>query len=373
MKHVIWALVTVAAFLIGMDVGREQRTTVPGGPPASGGTGSGSAAVGGRATVPADARASAGRAPSASDWTASLDRLDELTRSGESAAAVALSGRLLGDLQRLARDGEVGRADHLLGAYLERNPQDPDAYLLESDLRQMQGRQAAALAPLLDLLEFADDPAVVARARDRLALLVNAREAQLANTGDVAALIRLFQDLSQRDPGFDGHRLRLVHWLLQAGRVDDAEQVLAETGTAGVDPREREDLAEQVRAARSGLPLERRDDGSWHVRARMGGAPLDLLVDTGATTTAISRARADAMAAEPTGVRVKVRTANGVVESEVHRVSPVDIGGVHLDSLNVLVLDGPLPKGADGLLGMDVLSRFPAIPGVGTAAASAEP
>ena len=73
------------------------------------------------------------------------------------------------------------------------------------------------------------------------------------------------------------------------------------------------------------------------------------------------------MEAEPTGVRVKVSTANGVVESDVERVSDVDIGGVHLDSLNVLVLDGPLPEGADGLLGMDVLSRFPVVPGLHTA------
>jgi predicted aspartyl protease len=60
-----------------------------------------------------------------------------------------------------------------------------------------------------------------------------------------------------------------------------------------------------------------------------------------------------------------VQTAGGVIESEVHRVTDLEIGALRLDSLSVLVLDGPLPRGVDGLLGMDVLSRFPGEPGTG--------
>jgi clan AA aspartic protease (TIGR02281 family) len=155
--------------------------------------------------------------------------------------------------------------------------------------------------------------------------------------------------------------------LLRAGRAEQAERVLAETGTVGVDPETREDLAAQIQLARTGLPFQRRD-GALHVNARLAGRPLELLVDTGATVTAISRAGVAALGARPTGQWVQVQTAGGVIESEVHRVTDLEIGALHLDSLTVLVLDGPLPRDVDGLLGMDVLSRFAGEPAIGVPA-----
>ena len=356
MKHVIWAAVALVAFVAGLYLGRSPDESQP----------SAEAWETPAQRAPLRRESIAARAGSAVEarmadlgtdagWYSALDRLEALARAGEGAT---LQKRLLEALHQRARDGEVAAAAALLQAYLQRNPHDPEAHLLDSDLQQMQGRSEAALAPLLTLLGFADEPEVVSRARDRLRLLVNAREAHLANTGDTAGLIRLFEDLAQRDPTFDGHRLRLAHWQLRAGRVEEAERTLAETGTAGVDPQAREDLAAEVGLARTSVPLERRD-GALHVTARVSGKPLKLLVDTGATTTAISRSRAAALGAVPTGERVQVRTANGIVESEMHRLADVRIGALHMDALTVLVLEAPLPQGVEGLLGMDVLARFP--------------
>src|SRR5690606_3197004 len=154
------------------------------------------------------------------------------------------------------------------------------------------------------------------------------------------------------------------HWLLRAGRLDEAQAVLAQTGTVGVDPEAREELLARLERARSGLPFERRGN-TLHVSARLGGAPLRMLGDTGASTTAISRERIADVGGVPTGQRVRVRTAGGVVESEVHRVHDLSVGGVEIDTLDVLVLDGPLPQNVDGLLGMDVIERFEDVPGTG--------
>ena len=271
MKSLAWASLTAAAFALGVYVGAGHPYRVSGAsrPAASDGAaaaGLASARAGHSGAppagaVPADGGAAAsgvsGRRRRSTGWTLSPGMVN-------GPRADRLRRRLLDDLQQRAKDGEVQRAAQQLSAYLQRNPHDPDAYLLESDLRQMQGRADAALSPLLDLLQFADDPDVVQRARNRLKLLVTARETQLANTGDTAGLIRLFENLCRRDPGDDGHRLRLVHWLLAAGRADDAAEVLAETGTQGIDPQEREDAAQQVRLARTSLPLTHRD-GSWYV------------------------------------------------------------------------------------------------------------
>ncbi|HEX7036653.1 MAG TPA: aspartyl protease family protein [Pseudomonadales bacterium] len=361
-KHLIWAVAVAAAFVLGYTLGdpsvwREARQVA--------GTASAVRGVAARGPTPAAApRTAAPAEPGDAPWLARLDELDRLVRAGDEAAADALQQRLLRTVLDRARDGDVSAARRQLDDYLARNPHDPDAHLLASDLLQMQGRPRDALKPLLDLLAFAGDPAVIDEARQRLELIVSVEETQLGNRSDVGALVRLFEELTLRDPVYDGHRLRLAHWLLQAGRLDEAEAVLAETGTVGADPEAREALLRRLERARSGLPLERRGN-TLHVSARLGGEPLTMLVDTGASTTAISRDRIADIGAIPTGERVRVRTAGGVVEAEVHRVRDFSVGGVELDSLDVLVLDGPLPQGVDGLLGMDVIERFGDVPGTG--------
>lgn len=360
-KHLIWAVLVVAAFVLGYALGdpsvwREARDAAEADPALR------AAASWDTAPVPIRATQPPGR--SEADWLERLDELDRVYRAGDHAAAARLQQRLLRALLDQARDGEVAAARRRLADYLARNPHDSDAHLLASDLLQMQGRPREAMNPLFDLLAFASDPDVIAEARERLELIVTVQETQLSNSGDVGALVRLFEELTLRDPGYDGHRLRLAHWLLRAGRFDQAEAVLAETGSTGVDPEAREELLGRLELARTGLPLERRGN-TLHVNASLGGRPLRMLVDTGASTTAITRERVRDVGAIPTGQRVRVRTASGVVESEVHRVDGLSVGGVELDSLNVLVLDGPLPQGVDGLLGMDVIDRFSDLPGTG--------
>ncbi len=377
MRHAAWALLVLAAFLLGLYLGQRQAR-LPG-LDAPGGARPNPVAVAPSASLPesrpsgAEPAGGPGIAPAAAArseaaWAAALASLDQLSRRGEGAAAAELAGALLAEIRSLAQAGGGATAAARLDAYLRRNPFDAKAHLLAADLWQMRGRRDAALEPLLALLEFADEPAVIREARDKLALLVNVHETELANRGDVAGLVRYFEDLSARDPGYDGHRLRLAQWLLRAGRLEEAQRALNEMGTVGVDPRAREDLVAALTLARTGLPLERRPGaaggaGALYVRASAGGRALRLLVDTGASTTALTRSRAAALGAAKTGQRVSVRTAGGVVDAEVRRLREVEVGALRIESLEVLVLDQALPDGVDGLLGMDVLSRFPGIAG----------
>jgi clan AA aspartic protease (TIGR02281 family) len=364
MRHLWWVVVAVAAFLLGIAVGRSTDPTQPAG---------GSTATA-QDAAPADLLAPAtDREAAPGDFQRSLEEVDQLRRGGRRDASAALAARLLTDVARQARHGDVAGARQRLVVYLRHDPHDPQAYLLEADLWQMQDQDERALESLLTLLTFADTPEMVARARDKLRVLIDVQVSQLAARDDVAGLIRLFDRLSAGDPQFDGHRLQLARWLLRAGRLDDAAGVLAQTGTVGIDPASREDLVAALALAREGLPLERDTRGAGppnalHVQARVAGKPVRLLVDTGATTTAISRARADALNARPTGERVRVHTANGVVQAEVRRLSDVRVGALRLPTLDVIVLEQPLPDAVDGLLGMDVLARFPGVAGSGVIA-----
>ena len=269
--------------------------------------------------------------------------------------------RLLDQVRDWARSGDQSRALDLLLAYVGRNPYDLEARLLHSDVLQMQGRLLDAIDPLLAALQFADEAVSIQRIRDALRLLVNVHESKLAAQQNLPGLIRFFERLSREDPGFDGHRLQLARWLLQAGRFDEAEGVVQVMGLVGVTPEARGDFEAELDLARSGLPVQW-EDRAMHVEVSAGGRPLRLLVDTGASTSAISRAAASALGSVSTEQSVQVRTAAGTISAEVHRVRDVQVGQLRLPYLDVLVLE-QAPPGADGLLGMDVLARFPGLSG----------
>jgi clan AA aspartic protease (TIGR02281 family) len=289
--------------------------------------------------------------------------MDLLARRGLPEQSMALRDALLEQARRWAAAGRQPLAEALLRDYVRRNPHDADGSLELSHVLQMRGLVEPAMDPLLEALRSADDPDAVARLRDALRLLVNVQEARLSGRQDVPGLIRFYEWLTAEDPGFDGHRMQLARWLLLAGRVDEAEAVLAQTGLSGVAPEARSDLEAEISLARSGLPV-RWEDRAMHVEVLAGGRPLRLLVDTGASTTAVSRDAAAALGSQATGRAVRVRTAGGTVTAEVHQIRDLKVGELRVPTLEVLVLEEG-PPGAAGLLGMDVLGRFPGLSGPG--------
>lgn len=102
------------------------------------------------------------------------------------------------------------------------------------------------------------------------------------------------------------------------------------------------------------IEIRRGPDGHYHWPARLNGRNVDFLVDTGATTTAISAALARELGLEAIG-SVQSSTAGGVVRGEVARADLVLDGGVRVERLPLVVLPA---LGDKPLLGMDVLGRL---------------
>ena len=351
MNQAWWILSVVLAFAAGWWLGRQAESVLQDPPPLVSVAGERPLAVAAAPSLEKPSHDLAGR-----DWEELLDELDDLARESGPDAAAGLRSVLLEQAQTWAGAGQQDRAEALLEAYIARNPHDLEARLLLSEVLQMQGLLVPAMAPVLAALQVADEPSMVARLRDALRLLVNVHESQLAARGNVPALIRFFEELTLEDPSFDGHRLALARWLLLGGRYDEADAVVAQMGLVGVTPEAHSDLEAEIRLARSGLPV-RWEDNAMHVEVSASGRAVQLLVDTGASTTAVSRAAADALGSEATGRKVQVRTAGGTIVAEVHRIPDFQVGALRLPSLEVLVMEQG-PPGAEGLLGMDILGRF---------------
>ncbi len=234
------------------------------------------------------------------------------------------------------------------------------ALFLLSDLRQMTGEVEAALTPLFEILRYPPSTETADRARRRLDLLINAREQQLINAGDLVGLVAYFEGLVREDPAYDGYRLKLARWLLRSGEVDEAARLTREIGLVGVTPAELEALEGEIRLAETALPVER-EGGAMYTAATVSGqarrSELRFLIDTGATMTGLSESRLKSLGAVLIDEGIRVHTASGVVTLPVYRVRELRLGALVLEDLNVLGFND-LPRRADGLLGMDVLSRL---------------
>ena len=102
------------------------------------------------------------------------------------------------------------------------------------------------------------------------------------------------------------------------------------------------------------IEIARGPDGHYHWPGRINGRQVDFLVDTGATSTAISTALARELQLDALG-SVQSNTAGGVVSGEVVRADVALDGGVAAERLHITALPG---LGERPLLGMDVLGRL---------------
>ncbi len=110
-------------------------------------------------------------------------------------------------------------------------------------------------------------------------------------------------------------------------------------------------------SADGSVRLQKSPDGHFHVSADVNGQPISFLIDSGATTTAISgeTARRVGVQAPQMAFPVIVQTANGSVAMQRARLTRLVIGPIVREDFPVLVSD---QLGSTNLLGMNFLSSL---------------
>ena len=98
--------------------------------------------------------------------------------------------------------------------------------------------------------------------------------------------------------------------------------------------------------------------GHYFTKAYINNQSVSVLVDTGASTVALSFQDADRVGLKPRflNYNVQVGTANGTVKAARVKLDKVEIDGVRVDNVDAMVLpDGAL---SGTLLGMSFLSKL---------------
>ena len=113
-----------------------------------------------------------------------------------------------------------------------------------------------------------------------------------------------------------------------------------------------------VQPAVSGGPvrINAREDGHYYVTGRIKGHATEFLIDSGATTTAISTAVANATGVTGDGMPpIPISTANGMAMARTARIERLEIGSIVQINARVTIGD---TLGDTNLLGMSFLSQL---------------
>ncbi len=100
--------------------------------------------------------------------------------------------------------------------------------------------------------------------------------------------------------------------------------------------------------------------GQFIAKAKISDVNVDLLLDTGASTTAISNRKfvdIDERNTEFLGL-FTVNTAGGTIQAPIYKITNVVLGDQTITSSSVLILPEENLGRFDGLLGMNILSQF---------------
>lgn len=105
------------------------------------------------------------------------------------------------------------------------------------------------------------------------------------------------------------------------------------------------------------LGIARGEGGHYWVAGSIGGQAVQFLVDTGATTVALSESQARRLGIDYRGGGrpVRVSTANGTAQGWQVKLSRVKVGTLEVLGVEAVILQGDSPSTA--LLGMSFLNR----------------
>ena len=270
-------------------------------------------------------------------------------------------------MEGLRRSNQNTAFLELVDAYLAVYFREVDAYLRLADFHADQDQVFEAISVFQQAESFASNAGKKKTIKAAVVAFVDELSARYEREQRDYELAQIFEQLLLTDFDYPEFRFYLADLYLRENYVDSARRLLTELSSL---PQWRDraqalllglNNPEQVERERIDLALVR--EGSHYLAPLLldGRAEAQLMIDTGASITTISRRRFAELQnrSDPQFVREQTfRTANGLAEGSIYRFQTVSFAGFELRDLEVAVLDFPTGKNSDGLLGMNILRRF---------------
>ncbi len=117
-------------------------------------------------------------------------------------------------------------------------------------------------------------------------------------------------------------------------------------------------LAGDTRKVSNKVTIVQGSDGMYRSRAWINGQPLDVLIDTGASSVALSERHALAINLDylSHSQPLQVQTASGIANAYALKIDRIKLGAIELRDVSAVVISGSYPT--EVLLGMTFLERL---------------
>ncbi len=235
--------------------------------------------------------------------------------------------------------------------------------LLQAELDQLAGRFQAARAALHRTIAL--DPLAAGRIYPQIRLLVESLTEGRGGPLTLDEKIALLSEELVNDPGHAVYYALLGRLYYQQGHnelaVANLEYAMQLDAALVPELSSLIDVVQQRQDSPGLLEVPVISRGhTLYVDAMLNASSrrYRLVLDTGASLTAISAGTARALGVAITAdlPRVELATANGMLRAPVISLRSVRVGGAFVEHVQAVVL--PELEGADGLLGLSFLNRF---------------
>jgi clan AA aspartic protease (TIGR02281 family) len=281
-------------------------------------------------------------------------------------------------LTRLQKSSQFVELILPLREYLKRYPDDYRAWLIEADMILHTESLNVAIANYYNLLDKPLPAQEIENIQKIITVNTTSVIRQLTGDGAWELLATFLEPLIQIDPLNKRYILALARAYGQLEQFVLMENALAalpsndaraqglrtqmyqrdETPDLGeIDPNE---LAETMSLSKRSVPVAGNGE-QFFVPAKIGPRRYSLLLDTGASTTAINQTSFERIAsAEKEFIGYfNVQTAGGGIQAPLYRLDKLVLGEIEVNQVSVIILPDENLKGRfAGLLGMNVLRAF---------------
>jgi predicted aspartyl protease len=292
------------------------------------------------------------------------------------------SSRDAAELKRLIMDflatclerGDGGTLTDLVDAYLSRYYGDIEVLVLLARYHLASGYSAEAARTFQLAFTYAFTPSEKQRVDLAFGDFVQETDERLVSQQKWRQLISFYETLELLDLTQPPYQLRQAELYMSHGewdygrdlltRLSSVPSVAAKAASLLRDSRPdvRQDSAEVQRShTADAIPLQVVGSHYYLPLGLNSAGDVHLIIDTGATTTTLSKPSFDAISSHAGFTELGPRmfnTAGGITKGTLYRVAEFRLGDRMLSDVDIAVLDFEMPPGVDGLLGMNVLRHF---------------
>lgn len=303
--------------------------------------------------------------------------MDARNRNGASIKGM----RSLSELNALLQSGDMAALAASLNRQLKISPLSEPLLLLEAELIRQTKPLPTALLNYYDLADLPLSNTALVEINEKIQTLYQQAQQQLSSSHQWELVAKLNEPLFQRVPDNKTYTLNLATAYAHQLKVTLMEDVLAALPFNDRDAQAIRDIAsdQQIAATDSDTTDEpqlqdslleddntvrvklERIGNSYHVNAQALNQSASMILDTGASTTAISSnlyARLGKMRNLTFIGIFTIQTASGSVEAPLVRIPEFRFAGYTFNNVSAIVLPEEALPDADGLLGMNILGEF---------------